>query len=66
VAFLIETGQPVSKLVFERMAEEPDVSYGSAIGSYYQHQEKALGKHFLGPGSSQQLRLIDAPSVELA
>ena len=58
VAFLIETGQPVSKLVFERMAEEPDTSYGSAIGSYYQHQEAALGKHFLGPGSGRQLRLI--------
>src|SRR4051794_33078810 len=66
VAFLIETGQPVSKLVFERMAAEPDVSYGSAIGSYYQHQEKALGKHFLGPGSSQQLRLIDSPSADQA
>jgi dCTP deaminase len=60
VAFLIETGQPVSKLVFEKMAEEPDTSYGSAIGSYYQHQEAALGKHFLGPGSGRQLRLIDS------
>jgi dCTP deaminase len=59
VAFLIETGQPVSKLVFERMAEEPETSYGSGIGSYYQHQEAALGKHFLGPGSQRQLRLID-------
>jgi hypothetical protein len=54
-------------LVFERMAEEPQTSYGSGIGSYYQHQEAALGKHFLGPGSQRQLRLIDTgPTADQA
>jgi dCTP deaminase len=37
----------VSKLAFERMAEEPDVLYGEEIGSNYQGQQTMLSKHFL-------------------
>ena len=48
VAFLIETGQPVAKLVLERMAEEPTRLYGGEIGSSYQGQVTTLSKHFLG------------------
>jgi dCTP deaminase len=46
VPFMIETGQRVCKLTFERMLEEPSVLYGSGIGSSYQGQEETLGKHF--------------------
>jgi dCTP deaminase len=46
VPFMIEHRQRVGKLTFERMAEEPDVLYGAAIGSNYQGQTDTLGKHF--------------------
>jgi dCTP deaminase len=48
VPFLIEAGQPVGKIVFERMLEEPTMLYGSEIGSSYQGQSTTLGKHFAG------------------
>jgi dCTP deaminase len=47
VSFMVEHGQPVCKLAFERMAEEPDVLYGTDVGSNYQGQETMLSKHFL-------------------
>ncbi len=47
VSFMVEHRQPVCKLAFERMAAEPDVLYGAAIGSSYQGQETMLSKHFL-------------------
>ena len=47
VSFMVEHGQPVCKLAFERMAEEPDVLYGRDIGSSYQGQLTMLSKHFL-------------------
>jgi dCTP deaminase len=47
VSFMVEHGQPVCKLAFERMAEEPDVLYGSDVGSNYQGQQTMLSKHFL-------------------
>ena len=47
VSFMVEHRQPVSKLAFERMAEEPDVLYGEEIGSNYQGQQTMLSKHFL-------------------
>ncbi len=46
VSFMVEHGQPVCKLAFERMAEEPDVLYGRGIGSNYQGQLTMLSKHF--------------------
>jgi dCTP deaminase len=46
VPFMIEHGQPICKLSFERMLEVPDRLYGSGIGSNYQGQETMLGKHF--------------------
>jgi dCTP deaminase len=49
VPFMIEHGQRVCKLTFERMLEEPASLYGRGIGSSYQQQEETLGKHFL-PG----------------
>jgi dCTP deaminase len=49
VPFMIEHGQPVCKLTFERMLEPPSVLYGSGIGSNYQRQVETLGKHFRTP-----------------
>jgi dCTP deaminase len=46
VSFMVEDGQPVCKLAFERMATEPDVIYGSEVGSNYQGQQSMLSKHF--------------------
>jgi dCTP deaminase len=48
VSFMVEHGQPVCKLAFERMSEEPDVLYGEDVGSNYQGQQTMLSKHFLG------------------
>jgi dCTP deaminase len=46
VPFAVEHGQNICKLSFDRMAERPDRLYGEALGSNYQGQEIALGKHF--------------------
>lgn len=47
VSFMVEHGQPVCKLAFERMSEEPDVLYGADVKSNYQGQQTMLSKHFL-------------------
>ncbi len=49
VPFMIEHRQPVCKLTFERMLEEPTHLYGKGIGSNYQQQTETLGKHFRLP-----------------
>lgn len=46
VPFMVENGQRVCKLTFERMLEPPTVLYGQGIGSNYQGQTETLGKHF--------------------
>jgi len=46
VPFLIEHGQVVGRLVYERLIARPDKLYGEGIGSSYQRQGLALSKHF--------------------
>jgi dCTP deaminase len=46
VPFLIEDGQVIGRLVYERLIARPDKLYGRAIGSSYQSQGLALSKHF--------------------
>jgi dCTP deaminase len=46
VAFILEDGQIVGRLVYERMAETPHRLYGKAAGSNYQAQGLKLSKHF--------------------
>ena len=46
VPFLLEDGQIVGRLVYERMAEVPDTLYGAGAGSNYQAQGLKLSKHF--------------------
>lgn len=44
--FVLEHGQVVGRLVYERMAERPDTLYGQAIKSNYQGQGLKLAKQF--------------------
>lgn len=44
--FALEHGQMVGRLIYEHMAEVPDVLYGAGIGSNYQGQALKLSKHF--------------------
>jgi dCTP deaminase len=46
VPFLIEHGQTLGRLVYERLIARPDKLYGSPIGSSYQRQGLALSKVF--------------------
>ena len=48
VPFLLEDGQPVGRLVFEKLADAPDALYGADATSNYQHQGLRLSKHFRG------------------
>jgi dCTP deaminase len=46
VPFMVEHGQKVCKLAFERMVEAPDSLYGAGMGSAYQGQTVTLSRHF--------------------
>ncbi len=46
VPFFLEDGQPVGRLIFEKMAEPPQVLYGASGNSSYQGQGLKLSKHF--------------------
>ena len=48
VPFLLEDGQPVGRLVFEKLADAADELYGAGKTSNYQHQGLKLSKHFRG------------------
>ncbi|MBO6758379.1 MAG: 2'-deoxycytidine 5'-triphosphate deaminase [Roseibium sp.] len=47
VPFIVEHGQTVGRLVYEKMAERPRRLYGDGIGSNYQGQALKLSKHFI-------------------
>ena len=46
VPFILEHGQIVGRLIYERMLERPNALYGQRIGSNYQAQGLKLSKHF--------------------
>lgn len=46
VPFVIEDGQTVGRLEYERLMEPPDKIYGAGIGSSYQAQGLSLSKQF--------------------
>jgi dCTP deaminase len=50
VPFVLEHGQTVGWLRYERMAVRPDVLYGEDVASHYQGQELKLAKQFREPG----------------
>jgi dCTP deaminase len=47
VPFILEHGQIVGRLVYEKMLARPHAMYGQRIGSNYQAQGLKLSKHFL-------------------
>ncbi|MCE7028044.1 2'-deoxycytidine 5'-triphosphate deaminase [Jiella sp. CBK1P-4] len=47
VPFILEDGQIVGRLVYERMAARPDRLYGADLASNYQAQGLKLSKHFV-------------------
>ena len=44
--FALRSGQIIGRLIYERMAERPDILYGSDLNSNYQNQRLKLSKHF--------------------
>ena len=49
VPFILEHGQIVGRLSYEKMADEPEVLYGQTSVSNYQGQGLKLSKHFRPP-----------------
>jgi dCTP deaminase len=48
VPFILEHGQIIGRLVFERLTDPPPEGYGAGLGSNYQSQGLKLSKHFRG------------------
>jgi dCTP deaminase len=48
VPFILEHGQTVGRLIYEKMLARPSKLYGEGIGSNYQAQGLKLSKHFRG------------------
>jgi dCTP deaminase len=48
VPFILEDGQAIGRLIYEPVAEPPDVVYGEIDTSNYQGQGLKLSKHFRG------------------
>jgi dCTP deaminase len=46
IPFILEDGQIVGRLVYDRLTDIPDTIYGQGIGSHYQAQGLKLSKHF--------------------
>ncbi|HMM15035.1 MAG TPA: 2'-deoxycytidine 5'-triphosphate deaminase [Parvibaculum sp.] len=46
VPFILEHGQTIGRLVYERLTDRPAVLYGERMGSNYQRQGLKLSKHF--------------------
>ncbi len=46
VPFVLEDGQIIGRLIYERLTEAPEMLYGRDLGSNYQGQALKLSKHF--------------------
>ncbi len=49
VPFILDHGQVIGRLVFERLTDPPPEGYGEGLGSNYQRQGLKLSKHFRSP-----------------
>jgi dCTP deaminase len=47
VPFILEDGQIIGRLIYERLTERPEMLYGTDLGSHYQAQGLKLSKHFV-------------------
>jgi dCTP deaminase len=67
VPFMIEHGQTICTLTFERMLESPKKMYGAARGSSYQGRGLILSKHFRPLVDQGELPVADTePKVHAA
>ena len=48
--FALQSGQIIGRLIYERMAQVPELLYGSDLKSNYQGQKLRLSKHFKNEG----------------
>ncbi len=46
IPFILEDGQIVGRLIYDKLTEFPDQIYGRDIGSHYQAHGLKLSKHF--------------------
>ena len=46
IPFILEDGQIVGRLIYDKLTDIPDTLYGQGIGSHYQAQRLKLSKHF--------------------
>ncbi|MFA5901276.1 MAG: 2'-deoxycytidine 5'-triphosphate deaminase [Hyphomicrobium sp.] len=46
VPFILEDGQIIGRLIYERLTEDPKLLYGRDLASHYQAQGLKLSKHF--------------------
>jgi dCTP deaminase len=47
VPFILEHGQVIGRLIYERLTDRPGVLYGKSLSSNYQRQGLRLSKHFI-------------------
>ena len=47
VPFILEHGQVIGRLIYERLTDRPEVLYGKSLSSNYQRQGLRLSKHFI-------------------
>ena len=47
VPFILEHGQVIGRLMYERLTDRPEVLYGKSLSSNYQRQGLRLSKHFI-------------------
>ena len=59
VPFMIEHGQSICTITFEKMLEVPEKLYGAEMGSSYQGQGLILSKHFLPKTNHWQMPLFE-------
>src|ERR1039458_1807297 len=65
VPIILEDKQLVGRLVYHKMAKEPDKLYGPSIGSSYQQQGLALSKHFKRPAYIDRESVLSlSPTLE--
>lgn len=57
VPFMVQNGQRVCRITFERLVEPAEMLYGEAIRSNYQGQQSTLSKYFCRPEPASQLQL---------
>ena len=60
VPFMLEDGQPIARVGFERMEEPPAVLYGSSeLGSHFQRQGVSLSRQFKAPEASFRFQMTN-------